>query len=44
MVQITRLDSGIQVVTDTMRDVETVSLGFWVSVGSRFEEENINGI
>ncbi|MBE6449805.1 MAG: insulinase family protein [Alphaproteobacteria bacterium] len=44
MVQITKLDSGIQVVTDTMSDVETVSLGFWVSVGSRFEEENINGI
>ena len=27
-----------------MPDVETVSLGFWVSVGARFEEEAINGI
>lgn len=44
MVQVTKLDSGIQVITDTMKDVETVSLGFWVSVGSRFEEESINGI
>ena len=44
MVQVTKLDSGIQIITDTMKDVETVSLGFWVSVGSRFEEESINGI
>ncbi len=44
MVEVTKLDSGIRVVTDTMHEVETVSLGFWVSVGARFEQENINGI
>ena len=44
MIKITKLPSGIRIVTDTMKDVETVSLGFWVSVGSRFEEEKINGI
>ena len=44
MVDVTKLPSGIAVITDTMKDVDTVSLGFWVSVGSRFEEDNINGI
>lgn len=44
MTEITRLENGIRVVTDTMSDVETVSLGLWVSVGSRFEEQNISGI
>ena len=44
MVDVTKLPSGITVLTDTMKDVDTVSLGFWVSVGSRFEEDEINGI
>lgn len=44
MVDITKLSNGVQIVTDEMPDVETVSLGFWVSVGARFEEEAINGI
>ena len=44
MLNITKLPSGMTVITDKMEDVDTVSLGFWVSVGSRFEEENINGI
>ncbi|MBP5534315.1 MAG: insulinase family protein [Alphaproteobacteria bacterium] len=44
MVKVTKLKSGIRVVTDTMKDVDTVSLFFSVSVGSRFEEEQINGI
>ena len=44
MVDVTKLPSGIAVITDTMKDVDTVSLGIRVSVGSRFEEDNINGI
>lgn len=44
MINITKLASGVRVITDTMKDVETVSLFFSVSVGSRFEEEQINGI
>jgi len=44
MVDVTKLPSGITVVTDCMKDVDTVSLGFWVSVGSRFEDDKINGI
>lgn len=44
MVEITNLPNGIRVITDKMADVETVSLGIWVGVGSRYEEKQINGI
>ena len=38
------LANGIRVVTDTMKDVETVSLGMWVDTGSRSETKELNGI
>ena len=34
-VNITTLSNGIRVVTDEMKDVESVSLGMWVNAGSR---------
>ncbi|SIS46388.1 M16 family metallopeptidase [Insolitispirillum peregrinum] len=40
----TRLDNGLIVLTDTMRTVETVSLGAWVDVGTRHETPEVNGI
>lgn len=43
-VSLTRLANGLQVLTDTMRTVETVSLGAWVDVGTRHETPDINGI
>ena len=43
-VQVTTLDSGLQVATDTFKTVETVSLGAWVSVGTRHEQPEHNGI
>jgi len=43
-VQITTLDNGMKIVTDEMKDVESVSLGMWVNAGSRNETEEINGI
>jgi predicted Zn-dependent peptidase len=43
-VAVTKLKSGIQVVTDTMPHLETASLGVWVNTGSRDEEEDENGI
>ena len=33
----TRLDNGMQVVTDTMPDAHSVTIGFWVDAGSRDE-------
>ena len=43
-IQVTRLDSGLMVASDTMDRVETVSLGAWVGVGTRHEPAEINGV
>jgi predicted Zn-dependent peptidase len=42
--EVTRLDSGLVVVTDAMPHLETASLGVWVGAGSRDERPNENGI
>ena len=43
-VTVTELPNGLRVVSDTMDQVETVSLGAWVEVGARDEDADINGI
>jgi len=43
-IELTRLPSGLVVVTDTMPHVETASLGVWVGSGSRNETPEENGI
>ena len=43
-VQVTKLDSGLTVASDSMTSVETVSLGTWVGVGTRHEQPEVNGI
>ena len=43
-VTVTELPNGLRVVSDTMDQVETVSLGAWVEVGARDEGADINGI
>jgi predicted Zn-dependent peptidase len=40
----TRLDSGMSVVTQAMPDARSVSLGFWVGVGSRDEDPGVAGV
>ena len=40
----TTLANGMRVVTDTMSELDTVSLGVWVGVGSMLEPAEINGI
>ena len=42
--QITRLDNGIRVVSDSIPSVESVSLGAWFGVGSRNEVAETNGV
>ena len=42
-VQVTRLPSGLTVVTETMDRVETVSLGAYIGAGTRNETEAENG-
>src|SRR6188508_2193517 len=43
-VEVTRLPSGLVVVTDAMPHLETVSLGVWVGAGSRDERSDEHGI
>lgn len=42
--RITRLDNGLRVVTENVRDVASVAIGIWVESGSRNESQNHNGI
>jgi len=43
-VEVTRLPSGLRVVTDAMPHLQTASLGVWVGCGSRDEEADEHGI
>jgi predicted Zn-dependent peptidase len=43
-VSVTKLKSGIDVVTDTMAHLQTASLGVWVNAGSRNERHDEHGI
>jgi len=43
-VEVTRLPSGLTVVTDSMPHLQTATLGVWVGVGSRDELANEHGI
>ena len=43
-IELTRLPSGLTIVTDSMPHFETASLGVWVGSGSRDEAPEENGI
>ena len=43
-VEVTRLENGLTVASDTMETVETVSLGAWIGAGTRHEPAEINGV
>jgi len=43
-VELTRLASGLVVITDAMAHLETASLGVWVTCGSRHEQADEQGI
>ncbi|MBL6928561.1 MAG: insulinase family protein [Rhodospirillales bacterium] len=43
-VQVTTLENGLRVATDTMNSVETASVGVWVGTGTRDEASEINGV
>jgi predicted Zn-dependent peptidase len=43
-IQITELDNGLRVATDTMLQAESVVTGAWVGVGTRHEPRNANGV
>ncbi|MBP2310884.1 M16 family metallopeptidase [Azospirillum soli] len=43
-IRVTTLPNGLRVATDTMPDVQSVSLGCWVGVGTRNETAAVNGV
>ena len=43
-VEVTRLPSGLAVITDSMPHLESASLGVWIGAGSRDEQANEHGI
>lgn len=43
-VQTSTLKNGLRVVSDSIPNLETVTVGVWVDVGSRFENETENGL
>lgn len=43
-VKISTLSNGLRVATDTMAEAESVMVGVWISVGSRHEPKNANGV
>ena len=43
-IRVTKLDSGLTIVTETMDRVETVSFGAYVASGTRNEEAQVNGV
>ena len=43
-IKVTELENGIRVVSDKMESVESVSLGAWFAVGTRNEQEDVNGV
>ncbi len=43
-VRVTKLPNGLTVASDRMEQVETVSVGVWVQVGTRYEAAEVNGV
>lgn len=43
LIQVTRLDCGLVVVTERMPHVRSVAAGFWVGTGSRDEDASLSG-
>lgn len=44
MRKITTLNNGLRIATDSMNDIESVAISFWVGAGSRNETKENNGI
>ena len=42
--QITRLDNGMRVATQSMPSVQTASIGVWIDAGARHERPEVNGV
>ncbi len=43
-VELTTLENGVRVISETMPHVRSVSVGVWIGTGARHETEKVNGI
>jgi predicted Zn-dependent peptidase len=43
-IELSKLKNGMQIATDRIETVDTVSLGIWVDVGTRHEPAELNGV
>jgi predicted Zn-dependent peptidase len=43
-IQMTTLPNGLRVITDTVKEVDSVAMGMWVDVGTRHEDMKDNGV
>lgn len=43
-IQVTTLENGLRIVTDTVNTVESVAIGIWAGVGTRHEDMAVNGV
>lgn len=43
-IELTTLPNGLRVMTDTVKEVDSVALGVWVDVGTRHEDMKDNGV
>ena len=43
-IELSRLKNGLQIATDRIETVDTVSLGIWVDIGTRNEPAETNGV
>src|ERR1041385_3053557 len=44
MIEKTRLDNGLRIITERMPHVRSASVGVWVESGSRHEQAHVNGV
>lgn len=43
-INVTKLDNGLRIITDTVPEMETVAVGVWADVGTRHEDLAHNGV
>ncbi len=43
-IEMTTLKNGLRVITDTVKEVDSVAMGVWVDVGTRHEDMKDNGV
>ncbi len=43
-INVTKLESGLRIITDTVPEMETVAVGVWADVGTRHEDLAHNGV